>query len=111
MMLLLPLLALALAIPPKRSTSALGLFVSIILVVAYHKVNEWGQSIAGLGRVDPVIALWGPFLFFAALILWMYWRIAYIPGGQPIGALERVFDVGIRKIRKLFARRRSTGVA
>lgn len=111
MMLLLPLLALALAIPPKRSTSALGLFVSIILVVAYHKVNEWGQSVAGLGRVDPVLALWGPFLGFAALILWMYWRIAYVPGGQPIGALERVFDVGLRKIRKLFARRRTTGAA
>ena len=111
MMLLLPLLALALAIPPKRSTSALGLFVSIILVVAYHKVNEWGQSVAGLGRVDPVIALWGPFVIFAGLILWMYWRIAYVPGGQPIGALERVFDVAIRKMRKLFARRRATGAA
>ena len=111
MMLLLPLLALSLAIPPKRSTSALGLFVSIILVVAYHKINEWGQSVAALGRVDPFIALWGPFVVFAALILWMYWRIAYVPGGQPIGALERVFDVGVRKIRKLFARRRVKGVA
>lgn len=110
MMLLLPLLALSLAIPPKRSTSALGLFVSIILVVAYHKINEWGQSVAALGRVDPFIALWGPFVVFAALILWMYWRIAYVPGGQPIGALERVFDVGVRKIRKLFARRRVKGV-
>lgn len=111
MMLLLPLLALALAVPPKRSTSALGVFVSIILVVAYHKVNEWGQSVAGLGRVDPVVALWGPFVVFAALILWMYWRIAYVPGGQPIGALERVSDAAVRKLRKLFARRRATGVA
>lgn len=109
MMLLLPLLALALAIPPKRSTSALGVFVSIVLVVAYHKVNEWGQSIAGLGRVDPILALWGPFVLFAALILWMFWRIAYVPGGQPIGALERVADAVARKLRKLLARRRATG--
>lgn len=109
MMLLLPLLALALAIPPKRSTSALGVFVSIVLVVAYHKVNEWGQSVAGLGRVDPILALWGPFVLFAALILWMYWRIAYVPGGQPIGALERVADTVVRKLRKLVARRRATG--
>lgn len=111
MMLLLPLLAVALAVPPKRSTSALGVFVSIVLVVAYHKVNEWGQSVAALGRVDPVIALWGPFVVFAALILWMYWRIAYVPGGQPIGALERVSDVVVRKLRKLFARRRTAGAA
>jgi len=104
MMLLLPLLALALAIPPKRSTSALGLFVSIILVVAYHKVNEWGQSVAGLGRVDPVIALWGPFVIFAGLILWMYWRIAYVPGGQPIGALERSASVVGKWIKRFFRR-------
>ena len=46
MMLLLPLLAVALAIPPKRSTSALGVFVSIVMVVAFHKVNQYGQSVA-----------------------------------------------------------------
>ena len=42
------------------------------------------------GRIDPVIALWTPFLLFAALIVWMYWTLAHKPGGQPIGALERV---------------------
>ncbi|MDE2302319.1 MAG: LPS export ABC transporter permease LptF [Sphingomonadales bacterium] len=88
MILLLPLLAVALAVPPKRSTSALGVFVSIVMVVAYHKVNEYGESVAELGRIDPAIALWGPFAIFAAIILWMYWRLAYVPGGQPIGALE-----------------------
>lgn len=90
MILLLPLLAVALAVPPKRSTSGLGVFVSIIMVVAYHKVNEYGQSVAELGRINPALALWGPFLVFAAIIAWMYWRIAYVPGGQPIGALEAV---------------------
>ena len=76
MMLLLPLLAVALAVPPKRSTSGLGLFLSIIMVVAYHKINEYGQAVASLGRVSPILALWGPFFLFAALILWMYWQIA-----------------------------------
>ncbi|MFX9065655.1 hypothetical protein ABTN38_20000, partial [Acinetobacter baumannii] len=37
MMFLLPLLAVSLAVPPKRSSSALGVFVSIVMVVAYHK--------------------------------------------------------------------------
>lgn len=88
MILLLPMLAVALAVPPKRSTSGLGVFVSIIMVVSYHKVNEYGQSVAELGRIDPALALWGPFVIFAVIIAWMYWRIAYVPGGQPIGALE-----------------------
>jgi len=88
MMLLLPLLALALAIPPKRSTSALGVFLSIVMVVTYHKVNEYAEDVGGMGIMDPFIALWVPFLLFAALILWMYHIIAHVPGGQPIGALE-----------------------
>jgi lipopolysaccharide export system permease protein len=105
MMLLLPLLAVALAIPPKRSTSTLGVFVSIVMVVAYHKVNEYGQSVASLGRVDPILALWGPFVLFAALIVWMYWRVAYVPGGQAIGALERAAVVVGKRIKALVRRR------
>lgn len=111
MMFLLPLLAVALAIPPKRSTSTLGIFLSIILVVAYHKINQYGQDVAALGRVDPVLALWGPFVVFAAAIVWMYWRIAYVPGGQPIGALETGFTKISRSLRKLFERKPLRGEA
>ncbi|NVE95857.1 LPS export ABC transporter permease LptF [Altererythrobacter lutimaris] len=106
MMIMLPMLAVALAIPPKRSTSALGVFVSIIMVVSYHKVNQYGEDVAALGRVDPVIALWGPFFIFAALILWMYYRVAYVPGGQAIGALETAFGKLTKRLRKLFAPKR-----
>ena len=111
MMLLLPLLAVALAVPPKRSTSSLGVFLSIVMVVAYHKVNEYGQGVASLGRVDPVLALWGPFVLFAALILWMYWRLAYVPGGQPIGALERAAGNFTKRLRTLLDKRRSHRLA
>ena len=99
-MFLLPMLALALGVPPKRSTSALGVFLSIVIIVTYFKVNEYGESIGGLGRIDPLIALWVPFAIFATLVLWMYYTIAYVPGGQPIGALDRFFG----KITKLVMR-------
>lgn len=92
MMLLMPLLALALAIPPKRSNSALGVFLSIIMIVTYHKVNQYGEDVGALGIIDPIIALWVPFFLFAALILWMYHMVAHVPGGQPIGALEKGFS-------------------
>ena len=112
MMLLLPLLAVALAVPPKRSTSPLGVFVSIVLVVAYHKVNEYGQAAAAQGRFPPELILWGPFVIFAALIVWMYWRVAYVPGGQAIGALERFSAVAGKRIAALWKRgRRKVGAA
>jgi lipopolysaccharide export system permease protein len=106
MMALMPLLAVALAIPPKRSTSALGVFLSVVMVVAYHKVNQYGEDFAALGRFEPVLALWVPFVLFAALILWMYYKVAIVPGGQPIGALETALDKLAKRIRKLFGWRR-----
>lgn len=54
-----------------------------------------------MGKIDPLIALWAPFAVFAGLVLWMYYVIAYVPDGQPIGALERVFG----KLGKWIARR------
>jgi len=102
MMFLLPLAAVAFAIPPKRSTSALGVFLSIVFIVTYHKVNQYAQSIGELGRVDPFLALWGPFVLFAGIIAWMYYQTAYVPGGQPIGALERQFAKLLGGLRRLF---------
>ncbi len=106
MMALMPLLAVALAIPPKRSSSALGVFVSIVMVVSYHKINQYGEDVAALGRLDPFLALWGPFVLFAALILWMYYRVAFVPGGQAIGALEVWFAKLSKRLGKLFKRQR-----
>ncbi|MDP8914189.1 MAG: LPS export ABC transporter permease LptF [Pseudomonadota bacterium] len=106
MMLLLPLLAVALAVPPKRSTSGLGIFLSIVMVVTYHKINQYAEQMGAQDRVDPVIALWGPFAIFAALIIWMYWTLAHKPGGQPIGALERVFSKTAKAIGRVVRPRR-----
>ncbi|MPT47636.1 MAG: LPS export ABC transporter permease LptF [Sphingobium sp.] len=100
MMLLLPLAALAFAIPPKRSTSALGVFLSIVFIVTYHKVNQYAEDMGAAGRIDPIIALWVPFFAFGALICWMYYVVAYKPGGQPISALEAVFSKTTRWVVK-----------
>jgi lipopolysaccharide export system permease protein len=91
-MFVLPFLAIAMAIPPKRSTSALGVFLSIIALVTFHKFTEYGERMAQLGRVDPALAQWVPYALFLGLALWMY-RVLGKPGGQPIGALDRWFGV------------------
>lgn len=106
MILMLPLLAVALAVPPKRSTSGLGIFVSIVMVVTYHKVNQYAQAVGASGAVDPLVALWVPFVAFAGLIFWMYWTLAHKPGGQPIGGLEKGFAWAGKRLGRLFKRKR-----
>jgi lipopolysaccharide export system permease protein len=101
MMLMLPLLAVALAVPPKRSSSALGIFIGIVIVVAYHKVNQYAEQAAAQGRMEPVLALWIPLLALSAMIYWMYHVLAHRPGGQPIGALERAFSQVGKAVRRL----------
>ena len=100
-MFLIPLIAIALAIPPKRSTSSLGVFLSIVLLVTQHKINQYAEDMGARGVVDPLIALWVPYLLFAALAIWMYYVVAHVPGGQPIGARERVAAKAAQKIRKM----------
>jgi lipopolysaccharide export system permease protein len=106
MMLMLPLLALSLAVPPKRSTSGLGIFVSILIVVAYHKVNQYAEQAAANGQLDPTLGLWVPLVLLSLLILWMYHVLAHRPGGQPIGALEWFFASIARRLRNLMPRAR-----
>jgi lipopolysaccharide export system permease protein len=101
MMLMLPLLAVALAVPPKRSSSALGIFIGIVMIVAYHKVNQYAEQAASRGSMDPILAMWVPLLALSVLIFWMYHVLAHRPGGQPIGALERAFARVGKAVRKL----------
>ena len=107
MMLLLPLLAVALAVPPKRSSSALGIFVAILTVIAYHKINQYAQQAGTNGQFNPLVALWVPLLVFSAMIAWMYHVLAHKPGGQPIGALERAADRAARLVRGLMPKPRA----
>jgi lipopolysaccharide export system permease protein len=107
MMFVLPFLAVALAVPPKRSSSALGIFAGIVLVVAYHKVNQYAEAAGADDRLNPALALWVPFVILTAMVLWMYHVLAHRPGGQPIGALERVAAQIARGLRRLLPKTRA----
>ena len=111
MMMLMPLLAVALAVPPKRSTSGLGIFIAIVMVVIYHKVNQYGLRMGEIGRLNPFLALWTPFVVFGAMIVWMYWTLAYKPGGQPIGALDRAASKAAKAIGSVLRLGRRRGPA
>ena len=85
----LPLLGLALAVPPKRTTSALGVFIAVLLLVLWYKVDQFALARAAAGRADPLFGLWLPFLAFAGLGIWLYHGFAHRIEGRPLESLER----------------------
>jgi len=100
-MAILPLLGVALAVPPKRSTSPIGVFLSVVILVTYHKVSEYGERMGGIGRIDPALAQWVPFFLFGCACAWFYHVLADIPGGEPIGGLDRAFSAIVSLFRRL----------
>jgi lipopolysaccharide export system permease protein len=111
MMLMLPFLAVALAVPPKRSSSALGIFIGILIVVAYHKVNQYAEQAGANGQLNPLLALWVPLVLLSVMILWMYHVLAHRPGGQPIGALERFAAKTAKLVRGAMPKRAESAEA
>ena len=75
--------------------------------MTYHKINQYGEQMGAQGKIDPLLALWGPFILLLLLIGWMYHVVAHRPGGQPIGALELFFAKTGKLARKLIKRRAS----
>jgi lipopolysaccharide export system permease protein len=103
-MFVLPFLAVALAVPPKRSTSGIGVFLSIILLVVFFKTSQYGEAMGRIGAVDPVLAQVVPLAGFAALSFYLYYVLAFVPGGQPIGALDRIAARATAFVTGLFRR-------
>ena len=101
--------ALPLVVGGAATSAGLLAFVLGFVVRARKRpvVSGAEEMIGSLGTVDPIIALWGPFAIFAALTFWMYYTVAYVPGGQPIGALEKALSKAWGAVkRRLPGRRR-----
>lgn len=98
--LVIPLLAVALAVPPKRSTSAVGVFAALAILIVYNEISEAAERLGNNGRGDIAMTQWGSFALFAALAIWFFHVLAHKPGGQPIGMIERCANVAGRTIGK-----------
>ena len=57
--------------------------MGIVIVVAYHKVNQYAEAAGADDRLNPALALWVPFVILTAMVLWMYHVLAHRPGGDP----------------------------
>src|SRR5262245_4164466 len=103
--LVLPLLAMPLGIGSRRARRSLGLVVGLILLIFYHHLLQFAESLADNGVLPAPVALWVPFFCFVALSIWAFHLAATRPGYNPVTALiDRIGETG-EWVRRRFVRR------
>ncbi|MEM8798839.1 MAG: LPS export ABC transporter permease LptF [Pseudomonadota bacterium] len=102
----LPLLALAMSIPRKRSASALNVFAGVTILVVYNEITELGEAANAHAETPVWLSIWLPYLIFAATSARLFWITAFVPGGRPLKYLDVLGDrIGtlLKGLRRAFA--------
>ena len=71
--LVLPILAIAMGVTGRRRASNLKPVIGVAIMIVYHElVEEWGKVVAAEGKLSPWISMWGIFLVFTLLSVFLY---------------------------------------
>jgi lipopolysaccharide export system permease protein len=102
---LLPLLAVSLAVGRRRSDRLVGIFIGLLVLVAFTQVIDFGKNLSENGVAGPLVSLWLPWAVFAAGIGWIFSRLSE---GVP---KDSVLWTGLAAIHpaRLFGKRRDHG--
>ena len=103
--LVLPLLAIPLALGGGRGGQSYGIAVGLLILVVYEKAMKFGETMADVGHVTPWLGLWFPFAMLATAGAVLFYRAAYtVPKGRLRGLLPPA-EV-LRLLRRLLDTRR-----
>lgn len=103
---ILPLIAVPLAMAAKRRRRTSGMIIAALLLLAYHHILQLGESLADIGRLPAVPALWVPFGLFTLFGIWLFRNSRERPGDNPMThAVDGMLDV-IAAISRPFKRLR-----
>lgn len=80
---LLPFLAMAMGIASQRASRSIGIAAGGLILVLYHHVIQLGGSLVENGIFSAAVAIWLPFVLFAAFCLMTFHLSNASPGGNP----------------------------
>ena len=86
------LMSIPLGVTRKRAPVWPRIVLALVILVAFDQILQTVQSLASLGRIDPVLGLWGVCAVFTLGGAWLY---AVTPGQgspSPLRGLLRLFD-------------------
>jgi lipopolysaccharide export system permease protein len=103
--LVLPFLAVPFGVVSKRSGRGFGLVAGVLLVLTYHKIEQFSEAFVSLGQASPWVAIWIPFLLFAALSGYLFYIRAYKVEGGLLQKLEDLSGTVVGLVRRLLPKR------
>jgi len=86
------LMSIPLGVTRKRAPIWPRIALALAVLISFHHILLTVQSLAGLGRVDPVLGIWGVYAVFTLASAWLY---AVTPGQgaeSPLRGLLRFLD-------------------
>ncbi len=107
--LMLPLLAVPLALGTGRSERSYGIVIGLLTLIVYQKVLQFGGSMAGLGHLSPYLGLWLPFAVFAAASGTLFFRVDCTVGSDPLATVAGWFEDQGRRLKALVVREAAPG--
>jgi lipopolysaccharide export system permease protein len=85
--LFLPALAFPLGIGSRRRRHGAELLIGAFLLVLYHHLLQFGETMAQSGKLSPAVALWGPFVVLSSFSAWGLYKACQRPGDHPLSSL------------------------
>ena len=95
-LIVLPLLAIPLALGGRRGGQSYGIVVGLVALVVYEKVLRFGEKMADLDRISPWLGLWLPFAALAVLGAALTYRSAFVVPRGKLRGLPTPADMLVR---------------
>ncbi len=107
--LFLPLLAIPIGLSSRRSPASIRIVAGIAMLIFYYQILQFGKQMAENGRLSSFVAIWIPFLVFAAGSTYAFYVANSRIGQDPFSALFGLIDTAWNwchgRWRALFPRR------
>lgn len=100
--LVIPFMAVALAVPPPRKSSPVGIIVALGLLIAIFKTLDFAVLQV---ETDPKLIIYPALAIYLLLTVRFYYVFAYTVGKEPLGSLSTFVDYGVSLIVSYFKRR------
>ncbi|MFC2164959.1 LPS export ABC transporter permease LptF [Acidobacteriota bacterium] len=87
--LIFALLGLPLGASTRKGGRTSGFTISIAIILLYYILITAGEQLAMDGEISPLLGMWGPNIFFAAVGMYLF--IKSVRESSPLAALFRLF--------------------